>query len=53
VPGGDKLFVNDENLLGKGVAKELPRVNSVFSYVYDLKRFSVYEESMLYWHCDC
>ena len=53
VPGGDKLFVNDENLLGQGVTKEVRTANSGFSDVYDFKRISVYEESKRYWHCDC
>jgi hypothetical protein len=47
VPGGDKLFVNDENLLGQGVAKEVRRANSGFSDAYDFKRISVYEQSSL------
>jgi hypothetical protein len=45
VPGSDKLFVNDENLLGQGVTKEVQRGNSGFSDVYDLKHVSVNEES--------
>jgi hypothetical protein len=42
VPGGDKLFVNDENLLGQEVTKEVRRGNLDFSDVYDLKHVSVY-----------
>ena len=53
VPGGDKLFVNDENLLGQGVTKEVRTANLGFSDVYDFKRISVYEESRPYWHRDC
>ena len=51
--GGDKLFVNDENLLGQVVAKDVRTANSGFSDVYDFKRISVYEESTLSWHPDC
>ena len=53
MPGGDKLFVNDENLLGQVVAKDVRTANSGFSDVYDFKRISVYEESRSYWHRDC
>jgi hypothetical protein len=42
VPGGDKLFVNDENLLGQGVAKEVRMGNLGFPHVYDLKHVSVF-----------
>jgi hypothetical protein len=42
LPGSDKLFVNDENLLGQGVTKEVRRGKSGFSDVYDLKHVSVY-----------
>jgi len=41
MPGGDKLFVNDENLLGQVVAKEVRMTNSGFSDVYDFTRISV------------
>jgi hypothetical protein len=53
VAGGDKLFVNDENLLGQGVTKEVRRGNAGFFDVSDFKHVSVYEKSQSSWHLDC
>src|SRR5262249_52341030 len=53
VRDGDKLFVNDENLLGQVVAKSLTGPKGTFSDLYDFKGLSRFEKSETYWHRDC
>jgi hypothetical protein len=53
VRDGDKLFVNDENLLGQVVAKSTGGTKVEFSDVYDFKGLSRTKKSETYWHHDC
>jgi len=53
VRDGDKLFVNDENLLGQVVAKSQIGGKGGFSDVYDFKHLSTLKKSETYWHYDC
>jgi hypothetical protein len=53
VRDGDKLFVNDENLLGQVVAKCPDGTKAGFSDVYDFKALSRAKKSETYWHRDC
>jgi hypothetical protein len=53
VRDGDKLFVNDENLLGQVVAKSPGVAKAGFSDVYDFTALSRTRKSETYWHRDC